>query len=232
MPDQIAPAELFAHDPSHFLRRGPGRETFAYEAPGGQRLIIKRYTRSPRLAQAEFDCLRRLGEAGLAVPRALELVKSRRGGLVIMEEVLHQSDLRQCLQEFPSEARGRLDEVLALTLGLHGRGWHHRDLYLDHFIVSEAGCLVLIDFGRARQTRWLRRRWLVKDLAALLYSTPRGVGPRLRLRFLAAYLDGRGITARRERRWWARAVAAKAQRMAAHTPRGGVTWVNGLEVVN
>jgi serine/threonine protein kinase len=99
--------------------------------------------------------------------------------------------------------------------------------------------LVLIDVGRARRVavrpraedspeepraegaRGPRRRWLVKDLAALLHSTPAAVPPRARLRFLAGYLDRRGVRGRARRRAWARAVLAKQARMARHRPRHG-----------
>jgi hypothetical protein len=61
----------------------------------------------------------------------------------------------------------------------------------------------------------------VKDLGALLHSTPAGVPTGARLRFLAGYLDAMGVTERRARRRWARDVERRRARLAAHVPRHG-----------
>jgi hypothetical protein len=83
-----------------------------------------------------------------------------------------------------------------------------------------AGGLVLIDCGRARHARRLGRRWIVKDLAALLSSTPERVGARPRLAFFARYLRAAAPgLGRRARRALARSVVKKARRLAAHAPR-------------
>ena len=101
---------------------------------------------------------------------------------------------------------------------LHAAGWYHRDLYLAHWLVTPAG-LFLVDVGRARRERAPRERWFVKDLAALLHSCPATVTAHARLRFLVLYLDARGIASHDGRKSFARAVLAKAARIAAHVPR-------------
>ena len=116
-----------------------------------------------------------------------------------------------------------MGSVLELVLALHTRGWHHRDLYLHHVLIDADGGLVLIDLGRARRPRWVRRRWFAKDLAALLLWTPPEVGVRHRLRFLAKYLDAMEITSRRARRRFAEYVARRRAQMARHVPRHGET---------
>jgi hypothetical protein len=62
-----------------------------------------------------------------------------------------------------------------LAAKLHDAGLHHRDLYLCHFFArlsGEATDLKLIDPARVRRLpRFLRRRWIVKDLAQFWYST-------------------------------------------------------------
>jgi len=108
------------------------------------------------------------------------------------------------------------------VLRLHEKGWYHRDLYLQHFVLRGQE-LVLLDVGRARRKRAVRERWFEKDLAALLHSTPRVVGARERLRFLVRYLDARGIEARLQRRVWLARIVRRAGRMAAHVPRHGET---------
>jgi hypothetical protein len=108
------------------------------------------------------------------------------------------------------------------VIRLHEGGWYHRDLYLQHFLALEdPPRLVLLDVGRARKEPRARERWFVKDLAALLHSSPERLRRLAGLRFLARYLDGRGIQRPAERRAWARAVEAHERRMARHQPRYG-----------
>jgi len=89
-------------------------------------------------------------------------------------------------------------EVARLAQLLHRSHRFHKDLYLSHFFLPELaltdglpiqGRLRLLDFLRLKRHRWNRRRWQVKDLAQLLYSsTLPGVGVRDRLHFMRAYL--------------------------------------------
>lgn len=245
------PACLLDVRPERLLRRSGGRETFAWdlgkESGAGSRTVVVKRTLGADLGSTwlgsmgggtrpggrrEYEILEALRADGVPVPRAITWCEEREGflargarSLVVMEHVEHRETLRERLTHAGAAERriwsAALVEVVAR---LHGLGWHHRDLYLQHFLIPEpAGPgrpgLVLIDVGRARRERSPRKRWLVKDLAALLVSCPDAVGARERLRFLARYLDARGIEDREGRRWWAEAVLAKAGRIAAHVPR-------------
>lgn len=221
------------------LREAPGRET-RYVRRGAERWIEKRFDgadrreawrerlrgaapRSP--ARREFDALEALREAGVSVPRPLDLAEDGARSRLRLEFVPHAETLRERLgRAAPAERRAWSDRLLRLVLRLHGAGWYHRDLYLEH-VLLRAGDeeLVLIDLGRARRDRRTRRRWFEKDLAALAHSAPDTVGDAERLRFLAGYLDGRGVERRRERRGFARAVLRRARRMADHLPRHGTS---------
>ncbi len=134
----------------------------------------------------------------------------------------HFDDARTALANRTSPERSPLiSEILGLVRRLHERGWIHRDLYLQHFLLpcDPERRPVLIDVARARWSKKPGRRWLVKDLAALLLSTPQNVTRTERLRFLRGWLAGQGI--REEQAWkrWARDVFRKAQRLGAHRPR-------------
>ena len=233
--------------PRSFLRRVPGRETFASrdlpELPVGW--IIKRFGRGSRRddwherlrgqpvrspARREFENLLALRALGLRVPQAI--LWARRGSgarapsLLVMSEILHGPSLRARLAE--PDAPDCLAELLEMVARLHAAGWYHRDLYLQHFVpaAGERGLqLYLLDLGRCRRGHPPRRRWFEKDLAALLHSCPPAVSARRRLRFLTAYLDRRGLArgraGGRERRRWARAIELRRARMAAHRPRFG-----------
>ena len=120
-----------------------------------------------------------------------------------------------------------VDQLARFVARFHRSGFVHRDLYLSHLFImcSEAGVpalagdgvvFTLIDLQRVFRPRWRRRRWVVKDLAALNYSTPWDrVGWFERLRFLCRYARacGRFGSARR----LASLIEAKTARIARHT---------------
>jgi len=222
------------------LRRVPGRETFARAARGSWTVVKRargdslregchallhgRLPRSP--ARREAENLTALAADGFAVPRAVAWIEGRRApwpaartSAVVMTFVHHDDDLRGALAEPVARARRRrLDELVALVARLHDRGWYHRDLYLEHVVLA-AGGPVLLDVGRARRARRVRRRWFVKDLAALAASAPDAVGRAERVRFLRDYLVRRGLAREGALRRWACSVQRKERRLRAHRPR-------------
>lgn len=219
--------ECLQGEPGEALRRVPGRETYAVRGPGGAPWVVKRYTGRWRVvspARREHQALEELQRAGLRVPKAVGFFDGDGGSVVAMERVESDSDLREALHEAEPSALGPLiGRLLELVLALHERGWHHRDLYLHHILIDQDGDLVLIDLGRARRPRWVRRRWFAKDLAALLLWAPNEIGASLRLRFLAGYMDAMGINSRRARRKFASDILRRRERMARHQPRHGET---------
>lgn len=235
---QVSARALLDHAPSAFLRRVGDRETFASELDGvacvvkrvleprgiRARLFASRSSAESSSGAREHEALVALAADGVAVPRAMAwTAREERGGVrsvVAMERVEHTETLRERLARAARDERDRWSERLfALVTRLHGAGWHHRDLYLHHVVLRDDG-LVLLDVGRARKEP-RGERWLVKDLAALLHSTPRAVTTNERLRFLARWLDARGVVDRRARRSFLARVVAKERRMAAHVPRAG-----------
>jgi heptose I phosphotransferase len=102
---------------------------------------------------------------------------------------------------------------------------NHQDFYLGHFFIPAEQPLegeprlFLVDLQRLGRRRAVPRRYLVKDLGELLYSADRF--PQLsradKLRFLRFYLQERPLSSRAKR--LARAVIAKASRIARHSRR-------------
>ncbi len=225
--------DIFLAQPEATLRALAGRATFRW--PADPSVVVKRYSaqdwrdlwhdlvrgRARSIAQREADNLRELARAGMAVPRPLGWCDSGALGArsaMWMEHLEHCGSLRDLAVRAPAAAARFVPELARAVGRLHTQGWYHRDLYLAHWLVTGVG-LALVDVGRVRRERAPRERWFVKDLAALLYSCPATVSAHARLRFLVLYLDAREISSHDARRSFARAVLAKAARIAAHVPR-------------
>lgn len=111
-----------------------------------------------------------------------------------------------------------LEPTADLAALLHGRGLHHRDLYLCHFFIrmeNDKPELRLIDAARVRRLGnfLTRRRWIVKDLAQFWYSTlSLPISDEQRTRWLDRYGRQRGLKSvaalrksiERKARWIAR----------------------------
>jgi hypothetical protein len=92
---------------------------------------------------------------------------------------------------------GELSRLLAQVAGIarqfHAAGHNHRDFNCYHFLVKELSPgefdVRLIDLQRVQQRRWLRRRWIVKDLAQLASTAPESrIRCREKIAFLRLYL--------------------------------------------
>ncbi len=130
----------------------------------------------------------------------------------------------------PRDKHEIIRQLALLTRRMHERRLFHRDLYLCHVFLSRTASgeivLRLIDLARMISPRLTYVRWMVKDLAALDYSSPRGLVTRAdRARFLYHYLvtpdecrPGRGVDGGRLRRV-SRMVEAKSRRIASHDAR-------------
>ena len=95
-------------------------------------------------------------------------------------------------------------QVAGIARRFHAAGFNHRDFYSCHFLVKETSPgqfdVRLIDLQRVQQRRWLRRRWIVKDLAQLASMSPDAqVGRREKVLFLRAYLGVRKLRPRDKR---------------------------------
>lgn len=230
-------AAAFAASAEVALRAVHRRATLLWPGQGG--VVLKRYERGVwgdawreraargavrSTARREAENLAELAALGVPTPRALGWCGSdgwlgvRRPSALWMEAVEHAASLRDALARDGDAHRRWRDELARLVARLHGAGWRHRDLYLQHWLVGARG-LVLIDVGRCEREPGMRERWFVKDLAALALSCPANVPARSRLRFAARYFEQRGLSEPRAKRRMLAAALSKARRMAAHKPR-------------
>jgi UDP-glucose:(heptosyl)LPS alpha-1,3-glucosyltransferase len=123
----------------------------------------------------------------------------------------------------PSQAAKRrrllVSAVARLTREMHGLGFNHRDFYLCHIFIKDEDRmppeLRIIDLQRLGIRRRPARRWRIKDLAQLHFSSLAiPVTEWDRLRFFALYAPPGGD--RRERRRIITRVLRKSRSIARH----------------
>ena len=122
----------------------------------------------------------------------------------------------------PRLKRALIERVAQIARALHTNGMVHRDLYLCHFLLDTAGDiqtpasppprLYLIDLHRAEQHRRMKRRWHIKDVAGLYFSSMDiGLTRQDLLRFIQEYHQRPWRTVLREEgRFWEK-VARRAR---------------------
>lgn len=156
----------------------------------------------------EAENVSALERAGIDSMRVVAFGEQVRGGLAesffMTEELRGFAQLDHFLRRrfVPAAERTRPDRELAsladavadVARRFHGAGFNHRDFYCCHLFIQESPAgrfaVRVIDLQRVERRRWLRTRWIVKDLAQLAYSAPRErITRTLQLRFIKRYLD-------------------------------------------
>ncbi len=102
------------------------------------------------------------------------------------------TQVEQARQPWQRELRQLVHDAADVVSRFHRLGYNHRDLYCCHLFVCEPAPgrfkINLIDLQRVEYRRWLRERWIVKDLAQLAYSAARAqVSNTQRLAFAKRY---------------------------------------------
>lgn len=222
------------------LVRDKGEKTITrISAAGGAVLYLKRHFRctlrevfksllalrrplSP--AAAEWRSIGKLRAAGLETMEPVAYGERRRFPSLGPSFIVTAAVEGRCLEEHARFLRGKSGEKRSIISALadcarmmHGAGLNHRDFYLSHiFIRNGSGCaVVLIDLQRVQERARGRNRWVVKDLAALSYSSPAPVVSRTdRVRFLHRYLGVRSLNAAGKR--FAKRIERKTERIRAH----------------
>jgi heptose I phosphotransferase len=212
-----------------------GRAYFAKVHEGvGWREVLKNWlTLKPAVtgAQNEYRACLHLEAVGIRAPTVAGFGAdgahlAARRSWVVCDELAGYQSLEDVVagwsQTPPSETarRALLDGVARFVARLHGAGVVHRDLYICHLLIDTAAWatgqveLAVLDLHRAQLHARIPRRWLLRDLAALLYSSlDLGLDARAWLRFVRLY-RGRPLAevVAAEGDFW-RAVHARAERL-------------------
>ncbi|MEN6306936.1 MAG: lipopolysaccharide kinase InaA family protein [Anaerohalosphaeraceae bacterium] len=205
-----------------------------------QRCFLKRYDHPPMMTQvrnwlahgqkaltAMYDYLPcgPLEQAGVGTYHTIAYGGRWRGlfedrSFVILLEIPAAQSLEKqlpdCLTQPPQNSNQTERAAFIYSLAdfvrrFHQAGYCHRDLYLCHIFFSAANGFSLIDLQRAFQPRLFRRRWILKDLTQLYYSSPGDVISQSdRLRFYLRYCQKERLTASdrrfirqlKRKAWW------------------------------
>jgi len=177
------------------------------------------------LAGNEWEWARRLTNDGIPCVQAVAFGEEMAGpherrSAILTAGVPGQSLERwviQCCDSDRLTIQRLITATAALISRLHGQGYIHRDLYLSHVYYDPSSSiersLRLIDLQRLIRPRWRFRRWVVKDLASLNFSTPSSLVSRTdRFRWLRRYLGIEKLDASARRLIYR--VVGKTQRIA------------------
>ena len=179
-------------------------------------------------AENEYDACRELAKLGITAPRPAAFAQSsgpaaRRRSFVLCDELAGYTSLEDLTEHWaetpPSLAERRmlLKAVAQFAKTFHGHGFIHRDFYICHLLSNDitraAGKqeLAVLDLHRARRFEHIPKRWLRRDLAALIFSClDLGFSQRDWLRFIRIYtgLPLKTVFSRDARFWqtvWTRA---------------------------
>jgi hypothetical protein len=218
------------------------RKTFRFEHNGqgyfakvhhgvGWREIMKNLVqlRLPVVSAAnERDAIRRLDTLGIPSMEVVAYASAglnpahRRSCIVTAElrETISLEDLFLERNVDPLLKRRLVDRVAMIAKRMHENGLNHRDFYICHFHLdqqtkaSSDPRLHVIDLHRAQLRRSTPRRWIVKDIAGLLFSVLDVDFTRRDLfRFMRVYSGKSLRSALREDGAFWRAVTSRARRL-------------------
>lgn len=216
---------------------------------GGRDVFLKRYDGTPMLAQtknwiahfkractADYDRM----PANLLAQDKIKSYKVLAYGwrwgkvfekrsFVVIEKIPNAESLEKKLPTFFYEDASKQDQkqrvafihsLADFTRRFHRTGFRHRDYYLAHIFMDDAGEFYLIDLHRAFKPMLLGLRFRLKDITQLYYSSPGQYITRTdRLRFYLRYKQKAKLNWLDKLFIWS--VKTKAWKMADHDIKHG-----------
>ena len=186
-------------------------------------------------ARNEYAACRYLEARGIKAPRVAAfgrrgLNPARARSFVVCDALDDYVSLEDVTDAWPTDPptpalRRRLVCAVAdLARSLHGAGVNHRDFYICHIWANTAALsrgdvdLAVIDLHRAQIRQRVPRRWVLRDLAALKFSTAHlGLPRNDYLRFLARYTGRPLRSVLREDAAFLRRVRRRTDRLLAES---------------
>jgi hypothetical protein len=194
-------------------------------------LFLKRYQDTPVRVQiknwlnrrkrisvmaCDMEPAENLRKLGINTPRTIAFGQEWAGlfekrSFIITEQIPDSVSLEKNL---PRE-HALILKLASFVRKFHETGFRHRDLYLCHIFCDSQMQFTLIDLARVFKPLFFAKKYLVKDLAQLYYSSPGNVITTTdRLRFFLTYLQKKKLSY--SDKAMIKKIVAKARQMAKH----------------
>lgn len=158
----------------------------------------------------EYHMIKTLNRYRIPTPHVIAYAEKMLGPIELKSAILTEGLIGQSLETFVPKIFARTKKTIKpdtlylrrrwirklaeLIRHFHESGFCHRDLYLSHIFISfpegeTEPIFYLIDLARCFKTGLRKKRWIIKDLASLNYSTPPIIKNTDRIRFIKTYLS-------------------------------------------
>ena len=157
-------------------------------------------------AKNEWLALKKLRQLAIPAPRVLGygcrgMNPATRQSFILTQELPSHISLEDFCKNWRIQSpafqlkQQLIKEVARIARVIHTNGMNHRDFYICHFLLDQRlqdstvkPTLYLIDLHRAQLRKRVPKRWLIKDLAGLYFSSKDiGLTQRDMLRFMREY---------------------------------------------
>lgn len=149
-------------------------------------------------ARNEWQAIQKLNHLGIKTAKIVAYGcrgwnPAKRQSFILMNELRNTISLEELSKQnitIPLK-HTLIKQVAKIARIMHKNGINHRDFYLCHFLMDRNDhSLYLLDMHRAQIRKKVPKRWLLKDLAGLYFSSKDTVlTPRDLLRFVKHYCD-------------------------------------------
>ena len=150
--------------------------------------------------------------------------------VMVTLEIANSESLENILKNnnLPADFTKRLDfirKIADVARSLHSNNYCHKDFYTGHILVQSEGLMdvsdpvfYLIDLQRVVKMKFLKQRWIVKDLAQLNFTSDYDcISLKDKLRFMRLYFGVKNFS--REHRKLIEKILNKTKRMRKHIPK-------------
>ena len=225
------------------------RLEFQIDSPKHTTLFLKRYDNPPvkiqfknwlagrgkkSLGFLEYETSEKLKDDGINTPKTIAYgdqwgVFFEKRSFFITEKIPNAEALERKLPDYfsgtstPEKIKMRSDFITSLANFIkkfHATGYRHRDLYLCHIFYNDKGEFYLIDLARAFKPMLFAKRFQIKDIAQLFYSSPGSIFSRAeRMRFFINYIGRKNLSSHDKA--FIRQVIKKVHQIARHDKKHG-----------
>jgi heptose I phosphotransferase len=135
-----------------------------------------------------------------------------------LDDFLKLNGAIPCRGEVLETKKSILENLADITRRMHSAGMNHKDYYLCHILMDNRERLYVIDLHRVNVRDKVGKRWMVKDLAALLFSSLEvPVTHGQRLAFYKRYMQINRLSA--DDKILIRLIVKKCNKIARHTEK-------------